>query len=281
MTIDWISVTAVTGKSKDWFTHAFPNLRGDPHWKVSNGSLGYDMGAKHTLGIKQFKSSTRDDMGTHTIYSGSALRRIEDMYGNTPIEVLHYHVLRGDKIARLDIALDFINSGIKQRQFETAWHLGQCETRLKTATIVSSLSHSGYTFYIGSQKARKKLVRIYDKASEQGIEADWIRAEVQLMGKPATQASWEIVKAYDVKQAMAGIIKQIVNFPTIPEWNRVMSDIDTIKIGSISSDKGNTRDWIQKQVIPALAREIRLDMAYWTQFKMMLESEINAVDSEK
>lgn len=273
ISIDWISTTNHVIPDNLSYS-SYPLLHDWENWQTTNGANGYSVGAKHTVGVKAYFAPNRPDMGVHTIYSSTALRRIQEMNGDTGIDVLRYHVAQGHNIARLDIALDFIGCGLTVQNFQDVFTAGIVKTRLKTASTVQSLTHAGHTLYLGSRKKRKKLVRVYDKAAEQGIEGDWVRVEIQVMGKPATVASQTIVQSDDVKSAMLGVIKGVVDFETIPAWIQVFADEGIVKIGTQSSEKGDTRDWIMNQVVPAMVKEVRLESAFWTQFKLKLEHEL-------
>ena len=167
-------------------------------WETVRGGVGYDLGARHITGVKKLKSSTREDMGIHVIYSGTSLRRIEEHYKMDLVDLLRFHRLKGDKVARLDVAIDLINTGVAVDDFVRDYHEKRVRTLTKQGTVIKGLDSDDYTFYIGSRKARKKLLRIYNKAAEQKIEGDWIRVELQVMGKPATNLADILVKSDNV-----------------------------------------------------------------------------------
>lgn len=248
-------------------------------WNHAEGRLGYEIGAKHTIGVVALTSLKRQDMGIHTIYSGKSLGRLEEMYGDNGIDVLKYHVGVGHNIARLDVALDFVNHGISVETFVQSWYANNCKTTLKSANIVKSLDSDDYTLYIGSQKRRKKLVRVYNKAAELGISGNWVRVEAQIMGKPATTAGIELSHSSDTRKAMLSVLRGIVDFTDVKVWNKVFEDVESVKVGSQSTQKGDTRDWLINQVIPSLAKEIVLDSAFWVQFNMFVARETNRLMS--
>jgi len=273
MCIDWISVTA--HKSYDNFVYAsYPALHDWENWRECTPKNGYKIGSQHATGVNAHVNLDRIDMGIHTIYSGGSIRRVEQMYDTTGFDILKHHVEVGHNIARVDIALDFINCGLDVQDFVNQWDNGDCVTKLRSANIVKSLDNDGYTLYIGSQKTRKKLVKIYNKGAEQGVHTDWTRVELQLMGKPATRLSKLWLEASEDKEFMLKGIKNVVDFPMLPEWNMVFDGVIPVKIGSQSSEKGDTRDWLLNKVIPSLAREIVLDASFWTQFSYIARNEV-------
>lgn len=265
LSIDWISCTRKKQTHRPTYT-AHPSLHDWENWAECSALHGYTSGGKHTTGVRVFHSDKRVDMGYHIQYSGSALRRVEEYNGTTAMDVLDHHVDEKHHFSRLDIALDMINTGVVVDYFENAFLQQKAITRIKTAAKTQSLTHEGHTFYIGSQKRKKKLVRVYDKAAEQGLKGDWVRVETQIMGIPATVAAKTIHDSQSKQTAMAGVMKDICDFPTIVQWSEVMENIQAVEIGSISSEKGDTRKWLIEQCVPALAKELTLDSSFWGEF---------------
>lgn len=268
--IDWISCTShAVYPSQTYATH--PALHDWENWKLTNGKNRYNQGSKHESGTIALKHSERPDMGTHVIYNGKTIQRILKMYDISAFDILTYHIGQGHNIARIDLAIDFKDTGVLVGDFVGAWKLGYIETRLRKANIVKSLDNEGYTLYIGSQVRRKKLVKIYNKGVESGAGGDWVRCEVQLMGKPATQVSKLITTDNDITTVILRAIKDVVNCPTIPVWRDAFSGREPIKLQSESDIAGNTRKWLETQVFVALKSEISLDVNWWIQYKMALE----------
>lgn len=277
--IDWISTTAPYVKHEARMI-AHPSLGTFEGWEDSNGKMGYTIGAKHVTGTSILKNDSREDMGVHIIYSGKSLSNIEREFKVKPIDVLRHHIFRRDKIARLDIAIDFINWELNVIDFENAFMNKDCQTRLRSATKVASLTGKGETLYIGSRTKRKKLVRVYDKAAELGLQGDWIRLEYQIMGKPATNAGKLMASEKSLVDAIIKIAVGICTFPTITAFNQATEGIAGVKIGTISGEKGNTREWISKQCVPAIAKLIILDADYWIQLTDEIFNVVQDIDEE-
>lgn len=244
------------------------------NWNPCKPKYGYDIGTKHDTGVLKFSSQTRNDMGIHIIYTGKTIRRCQDTYNMNALDILGFHLVKQDKIARMDVAIDFINCDTPVKVFQKAFESGHCKTRLRSASVVKSLTNSGYTLYIGSRKNRKKLLRIYNKAAEQKIDGDWIRVELQVMQEPATVLAYKMFESDEPEKCIVGAIDKVCSFPTIEVWKEITSDNPQIKIGSVGSNDANTRRWLEMQVVPALAREIRLDYDYWIQFKLAVEESV-------
>ncbi len=274
--LDWIAVTDRNNRrSLSYSSH--PLLHDFHNWLPIGGQNGYTEGAKHPLGIRVYRNPLRNDMGTHTIYSGKAITKMNEMYGIEGIDILKHHIKNGHTVARLDVALDFVNTGLTVEQFQEQFMMGYCETRLRSASEVRNLTGAGHTFYIGSRKTRKKLIRVYDKAAEQNIEGDWLRVELQLMGKVATSISKKMYESSDTKAVLLGAIKDVVHFPHIFTWSQTFQDASEVHLGSNSSEKGKTQEWLMKQCLPALAKQIVVDHAFWMQFKLALNGYVDDI----
>jgi hypothetical protein len=279
MSIDWISATAHSQLS-DYRYASYPELHDWENWHDCTARNGYTLGARHFTGVTVNMNPDRLDMGVHTIYSGKALGRIRGVSGTNGYDILKHHVESGHNIARIDVALDFINCGLSVQDFVDEWESGRCKTRLRSANIVKSLVNDGYTLYIGSQRTRKKLVRIYDKGAETGTAAEWVRCELQLMGKPATTLSLGWLESGSSKDFLLRGILSVVDFPELKQWHDVFNGKESVKIGSESAQKGDTRLWLLNQVIPCLAKEILLTSQFWTQFKLMTDNEVIRLKGE-
>jgi len=241
--------------TRDYATH--PSLHDWENWQESNGINGYTWGSKHATGVATYFNQSRHDMGRHTVYSGGALRRVEEYNGTPALDVLNYHSNSGHSFSRLDLALDFINTGVTVEDFQNCYLNGEADTRIKSATTTKSLTHKGETLYIGSMKRKKKLVRMYDKASEQKLTGDWVRVETQIMGKPATASAKAISTSENYGKTAIGVMKDVCDFKTVKQWSDVTMNAEKVEIGTISSEKGDTRDWLLNQCIPALAKEVK------------------------
>lgn len=277
LSIDWISATDHSNELTPKYT-AHPALHDWENWESANGTNGYTSGAKHATGTKLYINPKRPDMGKHIIYSGKTLQRINKMYNINSISVLKHHIDSGHTIARIDIALDFYGGSLDVMDFQHAFLHGEASTRLRSASVIKSLTDRGHTFYIGSKKRRKKLVRIYDKSAEMNWDFNCIRVEVQLMGKPATKVSIDAIRGESVAGVLLGAMKDVINFPLISEWNKAMASSKDIKIGTESEMLGDTQKWLEQTVRMCLIKQSVLDLNWWTQYKMDIDIQV-AMDS--
>lgn len=277
--IDWISIT--DKKPEKIKSSAHPSLQ-DRHWIECPGKNGYNVGQKHATGVREYVNYNRDDMGKHIVYSSKALDRIKDSMNISASDILIHHINEGHNVARLDLAVDFIGYGVVVEDFIFAFKNGYAKTKLRKASVIESLTDSGQTLYIGSMKKRKNLVRIYNKGCQTGTHDDWVRVELQIMGKKATSTALEIATSEHIKESIIAIIKGVANFPTVSAWNSLVTDINEIKMSTIPKEQGDTEKWLMKQVAPAMARTLVLNIDFWIQFKMEV-SQIMAgsLDGEK
>ena len=269
--IDWISCTDKKPLENKSSYH--PSLQ-DGIWEECSGKNGYNIGQKHATGTRQYINYNRLDMGQHVVYSSKSLDRIKAMKNISGTDVLIHHINEGHNIARLDLAIDFLGYGAKVENFIFAFQNGYAITKLRKASVIQSLTDNGETLYIGSMKKRKNLVRIYNKGAEQGTDNDWTRVELQIMGKKATSTAMTIATSEDIKTTILGIIRSVIDFPTVSVWKSLTSDIQKIKMSSIPKTQGDTEKWIMTQVLPALARTIVLNADFWVHFKLALVDQL-------
>lgn len=272
--IDWISVTCDHSSIRRSGINMVYNYFADDAWAECRASNGYTLAHKNDVGIVQMVNLQRYDMGTHIIYSGKTLRKIESTTEKTSMDILRYHIENKDNLRRLDIAIDVWNYGLSIDELAVSWACGDAVSRARTCTEIRDVDGKhGHTLYIGSRKRRKKLLRIYDKASEQGIDADWIRIELQVMGSPIGDVYQALDDAHDITSVILGTIRGYCDFPRVALWRDIF-DNPAIAVSSIPVHEGDTRTWILKQCLPAIARECRLDIHFWEQFQLALSYEI-------
>jgi hypothetical protein len=243
-----------------------PEFRDYEQWSLSTGRNGYTEGAKHSSGIMVYRNPSRLDMGTHIVYSGKTLQKIQMEHGLSSFEVLKYHCGRHDNVARIDVALDIKNTDLTVQHFQDAYEQNKCITKLKTASVIKNIGSDGHTFYIGSTKKRKKLVRIYDKRAETNTAISWTRIEAQIMGKPATKLSNEISCALKIDEVILGALFDIVDFPTIEIWKDIIDGKTAVELGASNDKMSDTRKWLEKTVFKSLLAEGEKDKLWFDEF---------------
>jgi hypothetical protein len=263
-----IDYASITKKHESPTGSVHPDLMDWENWAEASGKNHYSTGARHVTGVQTFTHETRRDMGINTVYSGGALRKIKKEYSIPSIDIVKHHSDAGHNFTRLDLCIDFIDTGVKVDEFRQAFLNGECFTALKEGQIFKSDTGPGETYYIGSLKARKKLVRIYDKGAERNMDADvdWIRVEYEIHQAPAVAAAAKLSASHDLRSTILSICAGIADFPTITIFKDLMEGIVPVKIGSISSEKGKTREWLLDPVVKSLGREIIKEPVFLNEF---------------
>lgn len=214
VSIDWLSITF-----RDGLSVIHPSYL-DKEYADDKPIHGYKLARKFKDGRRELTNPERPEMGTHVIYSGSALNNIRS---KRPIETLLSDLMRlGAKATRIDIALDLHNSGFSLPQLYDDFEAGKCNATAKTAKEWRS-SGGGYTVQIGSRTSNQ-LFRAYNKAAEQEVSGDWVRLELELKSHRAARAAFAISKNPDRMADLAvTIIRSIVDYPDNHEWGRHLS----------------------------------------------------------
>ena len=125
----------------------------------------------------------REDMGVCVDMSGSGCRVFET-YSSSSWDDLFSVILGGDyNISRLDVAADDHTGllDIDVLRDDTDDHHYVSKARCWEVQYGSE----GTTIYHGSKKS-DMLIRIYDKAAEEGVEGHWVRVELQMRDNIAT-----------------------------------------------------------------------------------------------
>lgn len=142
------------------------------------------------------------------------------------IGLLAYIFSNHGTISRLDVAFDDFSGLVSMRRVEACLRKGAFVSRVKLARsgkrssirFASSLYHGGKlgrTAYIGSS-ASNTLVRIYDKALEQGVGSSWIRVELQLRSDRAHALAYDWFVRENVDWSLAqGVVLSFLRFVSL------------------------------------------------------------------
>jgi len=184
-------------------------------------------------------------MGEHIIWPGDAC-------DNCPVDIvtLVQHLIDAKfSFTRIDMAIDAINFKLRPQRATKELKLGRCKTRAKLSPTNSDPRDLGYTQYVG-KKASEIYLRIYDKAEEMGIDADYTRVELVVKGRRANVAARQIVQSVDYR----AMVVAYADFPSWRQWRRIM-DADPIKLPS-ERQETQTERWLLGTCAPALARVV-------------------------
>jgi hypothetical protein len=235
--------------SLDWIEGTFPektpvllpeNFSED--WHECKPRHGYTIGNAFSDGRVSLTAPLRPDMGTHIIWSGSSLAVCPML----PSGLVHFLSRAGFRFTRLDMAIDVRNWKLKPRHATLKILQKEIITRAKQCPRTDDPMFGGYTQYVG-KKSSSLFLRIYDKAAQMGVNADWTRVELVASGRRANAASIAVIRGEDYRSLVMGFVR----FPTWAKWNAVMAS----KPVTIPTEKtrSNTEKWLLKQAAPALA----------------------------
>lgn len=236
----------------------------------TSGFQNYTIGARFEDGRIHLRNPARPEMGEHIIWSGDAC-------DECPVDIvtLVKH-LRDAKFSftRIDMAVDAINFKLRPQRATKELKLGRCKTRAKLSPTNSDPRDLGYTQYVG-KKTSEVYLRIYDKAEEMGIDADYTRVELVVKHGRANYAAQQIVQSVDYR----AMVRAYADFPAWRQWKRIM-DADPIKLPSQRKET-NTERWLMDQCAPALARQIYLTNSteFYEKFKLAVVTNLEQLSN--
>lgn len=161
--------------------------------------------------------------------------------------ILHNALMHEWNVTRIDVAVDLFETGIKPRWIFHLYehlHVGS-ETQPKYFP-----GKKGATVYIGSRES-DRMLRIYDKGAEQGVDTDWLRVEGEYKGKLAK------VVAEQFLANPGTVVEDMRNKLDLPLYaldiflERLASG-EHAKIKSPVKAKSDRERWLYEQVLPAL-----------------------------
>jgi len=248
-TYDWISVTCKTRPDYKWFEYAYPSELLSIEDKPAHG---YNR-CRCTACLCRVQWHTeRTEMGHHCTYSGQSLN-VHENNGIAKERILKYHVARGNKFTRLDVALDVRDSALNIRSLAAQLKRGSAQTRFQTWNLIDG--NNGQTLYMGSRQS-EQFLRIYDKGMEQQDGSNWKRIELEMKGSRA-QAFAEMSANRDnnaTAEATRRAIKHLVDFNG-PTWRDIVGDL-AIGIAKAKEGQTDTVAWLISSVAPAMGKYI-------------------------
>lgn len=206
---------------------------------------GYTVGSLYEDGRILMTNPERPEMGAHLLWTGDPCDKIP----MDQIELVAHLHNANFKFSRLDMAIDVINFNLRPQQATEELKHGRCKTRAKKSPTNSDPRDKGYTQYVG-KKASEIFLKLYDKAEEMGIDADYCRIELSARHTRADKAAWEIVRGTDFRQ----MVVAFADFPQWREWKEIM-DVVPVKLPA-ERHETSTEQWLLGACAPALARVI-------------------------
>ena len=259
--IDWLSVTTEHGRGE----LSPVNMKGEKI--LGKGMMGYAQSYRFDNGLIHLWDANRPEV--HIIYNGSTLKKLPGGFDEQWL--VEWHLGAGHKVTRIDTAIDVFDSGHTISEFADVWASGNVKTRARTGTFISDpRGDNGDTFYVGSRKKKRKLLRVYDKGLEQRVDEDWIRFEMQYNGGAARSAARQVDTAQDLYTLFAGQLASFCSFEH-PLFRELTADIKKIPVRhNMPTGLDKRLEWVMSSVVPALVTLEREQPG----FMMFLASEI-------
>lgn len=250
--VDWLNYTCYRLNTIGWYLIAkrFPNEA----WTSAKGMHGYTMGAINNGGCRVMVNPQREDMGQHVMYSGSCLNQYRNE-GIAARDIIKHHAIYGDLCKRIDMAFDCYDSKIDIDSYFTLIDEGSATTRAKNWNVIKS-QNGGRTLYVGSRTS-EVMLRLYDKAVEQGVNANWKRVELEIKGGRAIEVARMMSVGNDEQavQTARGMINALVDFKT-PDWIEITQG-NEVTIAKAKDNSPDTELWLMSQCATAMARLIK------------------------
>jgi len=153
------------------------------------------------------------------------------------------------KVTRFDLAVDIFYSGITPVEVADEQRAAVGEGGRTQLGYISS--KTGDTTYIGSRKSAK-LLRVYDKAAEQGVVLDWIRCEAEFKKEAAAVAASEYVSN---RECVVATMRDMLE-DTSSKLYTVLLDISkgAARFTYFQQKERSKRGvWLRSQVLKAIA----------------------------
>lgn len=153
----------------------------------------------------------------------------------------NYHV------TRIDVAVDLFETGLKPKWIFTLldrYHRG------KTSQPKWFPGKKGSTVYLGSRES-DRMLRIYDKGQEQGVDIDWLRVEGEYKGKLAEQVAAACL------ENIGRVVEDMRNKLNLPLFAldillEMAANGEHAKIKGYVKTRSDRERWLFEQVLPAL-----------------------------
>lgn len=210
-----------------------------------------------------------EEMGTHIIITGKGCRLYENK--NSLFDLIDRINKYDCKITRIDLAIDDkegniilidkILEDIKKGNTVSRWKnsLELTQRELKNGKT------NGQTIELGARSS-EVFLRIYNKSMQMKKEGNWVRMEIEIKGKKATQLQ-KIIN----NQPIGPITKKLINnyirivqpgkdsnksrWKTKKYWERIIDTTEKLSLSVRAEERTleEMKTWIEKQVSTTLA----------------------------
>lgn len=251
ITLDWLAFTFKedTHEAATWISlYASDNAS-----MAIAPTNGYRAAYRAKNGIVVQWNTDREEMGYHVVIAGSAIRHILGDYELDQTALVQTVIDAGGSITRLDLAKDVQGIAISLDKIYQAMERGEHSGTARKFAQIHSLN-GGNTIYVGSRQS-EKFIRIYDKASESGLQGQlWIRYELETKGMVARALANLLCKDGNFVGAFDEITRHMVDLQYIRDY-RLFYPVESVPVGIPKQEKQSDREkWIESQVMPAVVK---------------------------
>jgi hypothetical protein len=217
---------------------------------------GYDKGLRMIAGAVLW-SEHHQEQGISVQLTGDDLQAHRSA-GNEEFDLLQWVELVGGHCSTLHGCINVHDSGGKVAELIEEHEAGRLAKRARKIGVFTSKSkvgdewQQGDTLYVGSAKSDTQI-RIYNKAAEQGIKADWLRMEIVWRGRYA-KAAHASMMAHGIELTIRTAI--VTQLGCLLSWWVEAMRGDTGQPISLPNKESARAKWLRQVVLPALMSEL-------------------------
>jgi hypothetical protein len=258
--LDWLRYTVPWVEQQNELENLNRSRPGIPLFDMTGESVdigqGYDRGVRMNSGM-MFWHTTRHEQGIGVQLSGMDMQELRHSEVSEA-DMLRFIAAVGGRVSTMHSCINIHNGGADVRQLIDAHAAGKTVARARQVGVYTSKTKvgenwvSGETFYVGSAKSAIQI-RVYNKAAEQGIEADWTRLEIVWRGRHARAVHAQMIMTGIAAVTRGAIMHQIST--ELPWWKLAMRG--ELTEPEMMRRKPSARyAWLMSVVLAALESEI-------------------------
>lgn len=198
-------------------------------------------------------------------WTGKDLRRFEMLGGSIRALINVLANYPGCTPTRVDFAIDVLNRRARPEDVQSALESGKCETRIRSWNQVTgkvSGIDSGTTIYLGSRQS-PRFIRVYDKAKQAGIDADWVRIEIEVKDRHAG-GLLKAMERHGVNRAGCATIKSLIT-TGVAWFDDSLEPGAGVRIESVGRKVTDNEDWLIGVVLPNAIKAIKSGLPGFTE----------------